>query len=482
MAPGEADEPAVSSESSTQEAGQDQSHVVTSTPPPATFSFGTHPLDELPNPHVSRHDQPPPNSDESTQNAERDNDSSSEEEDGNQEEDEDDSSDEEGDEEGDHPGTGFFCHSCQLEIAPLMDSGTPTCPHCHSEFVEEIEIEDDPRGWESHSDEEDHHHVNDFLFTSAALGGADATREGLTQVAPGDVAGLLQQWLGQMLGQPQAHRRDETGGPANTEGATTDTEFDANVEDGHGHAPAAEAEGETMGGTPAAAEGPDGAHALPRSRSGPGLGAGGLNFTIRAGPGRAVETQMQPLDMNPLLEILLGATGGTGDREGTEGGGPRPPNPFAALFNMVGNPGDYVFGQRGLDDIVSQLMEQAGQRNAPPPAPQDIITTLPKKNVSVADLGGFLTYAKPSSATYSCRAVGDHADCSICQDEYSEGEEVIELPCKHLFHEPCIKSWLTVNGTCPVCRHSLVAETEQTTTQQAPIHPHTPSVQNEHEE
>jgi len=27
------------------------------------------------------------------------------------------------------------------------------------------------------------------------------------------------------------------------------------------------------------------------------------------------------------------------------------------LFPMVGNPGDYAWGQGGLDDIVSQMME-----------------------------------------------------------------------------------------------------------------------------
>ncbi|KAF9309251.1 hypothetical protein BG003_009955, partial [Podila horticola] len=26
-------------------------------------------------------------------------------------------------------------------------------------------------------------------------------------------------------------------------------------------------------------------------------------------------------------------------------------------FNMAGNPGDYVFGQHGIDDIISQMME-----------------------------------------------------------------------------------------------------------------------------
>jgi len=27
------------------------------------------------------------------------------------------------------------------------------------------------------------------------------------------------------------------------------------------------------------------------------------------------------------------------------------------MFNMTGNPGDYVYGQNGIDDIISRMME-----------------------------------------------------------------------------------------------------------------------------
>jgi len=38
--------------------------------------------------------------------------------------------------------------------------------------------------------------------------------------------------------------------------------------------------------------------------------------------------------------------------EGAAGGG------FGGgLFNLPGNPGDYVFSQGGLDDVISQMME-----------------------------------------------------------------------------------------------------------------------------
>ncbi|NWT14477.1 PJA2 ligase, partial [Vireo altiloquus] len=50
---------------------------------------------------------------------------------------------------------------------------------------------------------------------------------------------------------------------------------------------------------------------------------------------------------------------------------------------------------------------------------------------------------------------GQEQCCTICCSEYMEGEIVTELPCRHLFHKPCVTLWLQRSGTCPVCRHVL---------------------------
>jgi hypothetical protein len=34
-------------------------------------------------------------------------------------------------------------------------------------------------------------------------------------------------------------------------------------------------------------------------------------------------------------------------------------------------------------------------------------------------------------------------------------------PCSHAFHQPCIFSWLKVNGTCPCCRFKLRTDEEE---------------------
>ncbi|KAJ3169692.1 hypothetical protein HDU87_000574 [Geranomyces variabilis] len=410
---------------------------------------------------------------------------------------EEDDDDDEDDEEPAESSVLYWCHPCQEEITPLFEfeSGMPICPHCRSEFLEQIDEENDPRQF-IHSDDDDHEHEHehdhdiapaDFVFFDhphdahgtgggAVLhGGAfgvqlDGSGVGVAGGPPADVARLLQGWLHQVLG-------NAANGAPPAPGSRPSTIHTPAGEEGH--APAAEVLGETAGAHAAAAEAlddddpgrrrpaaaaPTGAAAGPTLMAGafPGAGPGlSQGFTVHRTTGLD-GTAPQMLDLTNVLQSLLGM----GD-PGQEG-----PNPLHMFFNMVGNPGDYVFGQRGLDDIITQLMEQTGQRNAPPPASEDLISSLPEVKITKADMAA-------------------HADCSVCQDEYTEGETVTALPCKHLFHGACIEHWLKVNGnkqadrlvlrilrsfsntlarlgpigTCPVCRHSLVSDSKEGTSE-----------------
>lgn len=46
--------------------------------------------------------------------------------------------------------------------------------------------------------------------------------------------------------------------------------------------------------------------------------------------------------------------------------------------------------------------------------------------------------------------------CSICLNEYDEGDSLTLLPiCKHVFHDACISVWLARSRRCPLCQRDL---------------------------
>ncbi|KAL6754614.1 hypothetical protein V8C86DRAFT_1812096, partial [Haematococcus lacustris] len=73
---------------------------------------------------------------------------------------------------------------------------------------------------------------------------------------------------------------------------------------------------------------------------------------------------------------------------------------------------------------------------------------------------------RPASSSYAGRGAGQHRaveyaacepddTCSVCLDSMASGEEVMQLPCRHCFHEGCITPWLEQHDVCPMCRCKL---------------------------
>ncbi|KAI3785494.1 hypothetical protein L1987_44613 [Smallanthus sonchifolius] len=46
----------------------------------------------------------------------------------------------------------------------------------------------------------------------------------------------------------------------------------------------------------------------------------------------------------------------------------------------------------------------------------------------------------------------DEEKCAICVEEYQADKLIGILPCKHTYHEECIKNWFKKKKECPICR------------------------------
>jgi len=179
-----------------------------------------------------------------------------------------------------------------------------------------------------------------------------------------------------------------------------------------------------------------------------GPGAGGREGGARRDGDGAPEAPAQ--NLASFLQRAFGNPNPEADRadgDGQDHGAM--PLPMQQLLQMLGGPtfgsgqlGDYALSQQGLDNIISQLMEQASGQYGPKPAPDEMIKELPRFTINEKILA----------------EEGVH-DCSVCKDDFVVGDKVLRLPCSHIFHdEDCIVPWLKQSGTCPVCRYALVEQ------------------------
>ena len=79
------------------------------------------------------------------------------------------------------------------------------------------------------------------------------------------------------------------------------------------------------------------------------------------------------------------------------------------------------------------LMDTDEDNEGPPPMDSEDIDNLEKRMVS-QDM------------------VDNITKCPICLDIFKKDEEVNFLRCEHYYHCDCIKHWLKIQATCPLCR------------------------------
>jgi hypothetical protein len=75
-----------------------------------------------------------------------------------------------------------------------------------------------------------------------------------------------------------------------------------------------------------------------------------------------------------------------------------------------------------------------------------------------AEKGGYGSVAKDEKKA----SFEEIPHCSICLGEYEEGEELVKLPCRHVYHEECITSWTANHVKCPLCNFDLESASGET--------------------
>jgi len=100
--------------------------------------------------------------------------------------------------------------------------------------------------------------------------------------------------------------------------------------------------------------------------------------------------------------------------------------------------------QRRRRILAAQLALRLAQMN-PVFEEEDIPRGVPQRVINSFPVQQFKQGCMPA----------ENALCSICLNDYEEGDELRRLPCTHLFHSPCIDRWLSNHLTCPLCIQSV---------------------------
>lgn len=386
-----------------------------------------------------------------------------------------------------------YCHECENEW--YRDESGLTCPDCHSDFTEIVEGANDPRAqahqepataanptnplhdhdpWNAPDPDEDD--IDHFEWQQGPRYRATFNRtynldgRGQAQGQPGAGAGGLLGMIGNMVGgllqQPPQQQQGQGYGHGQEHGGQG--------QEGEQHNRSASAPGSPNAGEQQQGDRPG---TFTRHIHGPGY-----SFTMTATSGGNLSPRnannpqpfnAQPQDMDDLMQQMFNNIGGfpplmpgqdphQNQQQRGPGGNPVFPATLFQLLNNLAPPGgvhgDAVYSQEALDRIVSQLMEQHQTGNAPGPASEAAIRSLPTRPIAEADGGD-----------------SGSADCSICMDTVPVGENVTVLPCAHWFHHDCIRAWLGEHDTCPVCRKGIMPRDQGTesegarTSNQAPL-------------
>ncbi|KAL4494113.1 hypothetical protein ABPG72_016069 [Tetrahymena utriculariae] len=126
-------------------------------------------------------------------------------------------------------------------------------------------------------------------------------------------------------------------------------------------------------------------------------------------------------------------------------------NPILGINNIISNlfpvtsqrVGLFGMSDNNFDNIIDFLMRNDQNIYGTPPASENSITNLP-------------------TVTFSKEQVKEETlcECSVCKEEFIEGEQVVKMPCNHIYHNSCLVAWLKMHNSCPTCRYELPTDNQ----------------------
>ena len=119
----------------------------------------------------------------------------------------------------------------------------------------------------------------------------------------------------------------------------------------------------------------------------------------------------------------------------------RPRNTSNLLDMILGILGHENTNDQSMEDIINYIMVNDTNRYGNPPTAKKTLESLEKIVVN--------------SKNKNILCSDNDNSCSVCKEVYEDEQILVNLPCKHLFHEECIIPWLKDRNSCPTCRFEL---------------------------
>ena len=113
---------------------------------------------------------------------------------------------------------------------------------------------------------------------------------------------------------------------------------------------------------------------------------------------------------------------------------------------------DDLFNDLLIESIISSLLTNTSTNTNTNILNTSLTERTPVKNVITDEVKDSLQPIKFKDIINK----ENNTSCAITQDEFSDEDIVIQLPCSHCFNSDAILHWLTEESCeCPVCRYKL---------------------------